>query len=333
MSIISLSERERRIIAAVGGRADLQSTELARIAQVPLQQFHRSLDRLITEGVLRKLWIIDPARLGLLRFAIYFSLRPRKVSLKQQILKGLIAAPQVVMLQEIGGEFEFEMTVLARSPLALIDFLFSLPADHSAAFVNKSVATRRSLRFYPRKYLSSRNKHAPGLVVGGELISSSVDALDDRVLTALDSNPLASRRAIARLLGLPDSTADLRIRKLMKDRVIVGATYSTSPALYGATTYKLLLFARGYSTEFRERLSKFAEAHPNVTFLIDGFGDWDYELGIEVEESQQLIAVREAVSTEFGSSLHAIKVVTRFRVLKQRGYLTNVERAQIPNRD
>lgn len=311
-----LTDNERRIMAAIGARADIPHAEVAQLTGLKPHQVRHSLARLTARRLVRRHWIIDTFRIGLPRFALYFSLNPALKHRKMQVIEKVRADPRIIVLQENGGTYDFELTALAPSHAEFLDLLDSFSGAFGGALTGKSIAARVHLVHFPRKYLAPLKSYAPGLEMGGGTAKIETDDLDIAILRSLAAEPDRSFREIARALGRPESTVSARLVRLRKEGVLAGLSYRTYPEQYGYQIYKLLITARGYDKKFRNQLLEFARAHPLCTYYTYSLGEWDFELGIESRERVNVIEVRDEVAVKFGAHVESVRVIARFKNYK-----------------
>ncbi len=316
-----LSIRERDVLATVGLSAHLSLTELAETARLPLHQFHYLIAKLSEQKIIKKAWIIDTFKLGYSRFNIFFSLGRTTKSSRAALIRMLANTPETVFFSEIGGDFDFELSVLVKDAIEFRTFMHTLAKKYGELFQSKIISIRHTMAHFSRKYLASKPLKPSYLAIGGEVTASEIDALDRSILTIIAQNPLYSRRDIARAIGHPESTVDLRFKQLLHTGIIKGALWTTDARQYGAQTFKLLLQTRGLEQTFAKDLFAFASKHPHITTYIEGIGVWDFELGVEVQEYSELCALREELYTRFGTLLHEIKVLNRFSVYQYRSFV------------
>ena len=317
MSNIKLSERERRIAAHLGTQAEVTVQQAARALRIRPHQIKYTLDRMLERGVLRKAWIFDIYRLGLNCYSIFFCLNAESTSSREKLIEAFRSAPQCVYLTELGGDFDFQLDVVEQGVEQLLGFFDSLSRSYGEPFLNKAVSIRHRVTRFSRKYLAPRYAAKCTVATGGHIAKQvEIDDLDRDILTYLTHHPHASRPEIGRALGRSSSTIELRYRRLRETGVIAGAVYSTRPEQYGAQAHVLLLFARGLTGALSKQLLGFAEQHQHVTYLVEGVGAWDFEMGVEVESYHQLVEIKEQLSQKFARDIIQTKVLTRFSVHK-----------------
>jgi DNA-binding Lrp family transcriptional regulator len=320
MDKIILLPRERDFIAAVGLCADQSVVSLARHLRVPTHQLHYTIDKLTECGVIRKVWIIDTFDLGITRFNIFFSVSGGDRRKHDQLIKRVVFSPRTVFVAEVGGDFDYELSILARRASEVGSFLRELSQYYGDIFRVHVISTRLSMIHFPRKYLSKHPSLCPRLSIGERSGMVVIDDFDIDILKGLSANPKWSIRELARQIGRAESSVDVRMKRLMREGVIKGAIWSTNSSRYGSQTFKLLVQTRGLSDARRGDMILFATKHPHVTSFIDGFGQWDIELVAEVAEYAELSRLREGLYQHFGDVILEIKLLNRFSVHRYQSF-------------
>lgn len=320
MTIMKLTERERTIIATCGLLGGSTLNELSKASGYRAHEVRYSISRLRECGAIRRAWIVDIFRLGYYRYNVFFSMRLASAKAKAAALKALAESPKTAYLSEVGGEFDFELAVVAKEPRTFAEFMRKMSAEHGDVFYSKAFSTRLSLTLFPRKYLSSRKSPVAEMALGQASETSTIDELDHQILQNLSASPDISRREIAQKLGRAESTVELRFQRLCKEKIISGAVFSTLPAAFGSQALSILIYAHGIHPKLRADLAAFAKSHSNITYFIEGLGDWDYEFGLEVEDHEQIVSLREEIYQHFGPNLVRVQVLTRLTVHKYSSY-------------
>ncbi len=314
--IRTLSRPSRRLLAQAALCADATVPELSRGLDLAAHSVRYGLRNLEERNIAKKLWVIDLFRLGWSRYNILFSIGLQTKSIKQKLLRTLCASKQCLYLTENGGDFDYELSILGRGSSDALEYLHNVSRTFGPVFLNKSVTSRSRIALFPRKYL------APGKPLKAEIDmcqtseSVEIDPHDEAILRLMAHDGNLSNREIAQKLGAASSSVDYRIRKLRERKVLLGAVFAVNNVHYGAQSYILALYSRGFDCKLSEAIYRFARAHPHCTHFIECFGAWDYELGIEVQNYEQLTSFREELGEKFADSINSMKVLARFKTHK-----------------
>jgi DNA-binding Lrp family transcriptional regulator len=221
---------------------------------------------------------------------------------------------------DLGGEYDFFVSLVARSVAEVAQFNQSLSASFGYPFSKKEVALTVRHAVFGEKVLAKDPSHYTEAFyeVGGE--SFAVDVIDQKLLAALDAGGKSSPRELSRTLGLPYSTIGYRLGRLESTGVILGSLHEVRGSLIGLTNYILLVGMKALSEERHRQFYTFAKLHPNIPHLSYEFGNWDYMLGVAVERPEQLNDVVEQIRREFAEFVGVIKSFTMFRARKVRDF-------------
>ena len=311
-----LSEKEARILACIELRANISISEVSKATGFREHTVRYTLSSLEKKEIISKSPFINLFRLGYTLHNIFFSLSSDNKRIKDSLLSELEQIPEVSWVAEFGGDFQYGIEICAFELADVKRILYDLSKKFGNIFFQKAVSTQYAAHLLPRRYLAG-NK-----VVGCPLLLKrsggivAIDERDEQILSALAKKGGESHRKLAAEIGIPLSTFELRVKKLTDSNVIAGSFYSINPELFGMSSYKLIVYAKGISSSFRDRLLEFSDNHPSLISLHECFGSWDYELGVEVETPQRVAEITQELYDEFGDDMNNIQVLSKFRTLK-----------------
>lgn len=279
-----------------------------------------ALKKLRDRGIITEVPYINICALGYSMYNIYFSISANKARNKSLLTEKLISLPEVLWLAELGSDFHYGMGLCARSIADVKRILRDLSEQVGEIFTDKAVSTQFSVTRFPRLYLSGKPSSVHPLRTFQFDEPVQVDETDNRILSALTLHGGASHSMIARYLGMPLSTLDLRLKKLEQRGVLISQFFQVSSALYGMQSYKLLIQSKGISSDFAARIRKFAAEHRYIVHLVECFGTWDYELGVEVPNAEAATSISQELFEIAESEIYTVKTLTKFRDLKLQMY-------------
>lgn len=317
---MKLSEKEGAILAAAELRAEAPIALIRKDSGYREHTIRYALKRLADRKVIVPIPFINLHTLGYTIFNLFFSIGSQKQATKTALMKAFQSSSDVLWIGEFGGEFQYGIAICGKRIGELLNLIESLSKKFQNVFFEKAVSCQFSATIYHRKYLASRRYTVAPLVCGFTKDVAEIDDLDDKILRALATFGDLSHRQLALKLQIPLSTLDLRIRKLSERGVIAGHVLAVDPSKFGVQAFKLLIYGKGISAELSTGLSRYAEAHPNVTYLIECFGTWDYEIGVEVPHAEDVTSVIQELYEQFGANINTIKLLSKFRDVKFRWY-------------
>lgn len=310
---MKLTPKEAAVLASVELNADKPIEVIRKETGLRDHTIRYHLHSLEERRIITRISYINLLALGYNHYNLFFSLASHNKKTKDELLKYLLANPSVTWLAELGAEFPIGLGVSARRIFEVHDLLNGLAQKFKGIFFEKAVATQFANVHFPRKYLSSKRHKFPLIGMHRTKVEVSIDETDRKILSGLSSLAHKSRRQLAQKLGMPLSSMELRIKKLEERGVITAHIYGVDSAKFGMQTFKLLIYSKGISREFSSELYAFAESHPRIVYLMECFGNWDYELNVEVENPEDIVGITQELYEKCGESVSSVKVLSKFR--------------------
>lgn len=314
---MKLDKKERDIIVRSSLHAEESVPELAKRCGVQQHTLRSFFERLNSQEAIRKVWAIDIFRLGWHRYELLYSVRGKG---GKELIEFFHSSSRVSFLGEVGGEFDYEVVVLAKNVGEVLDLIQDANRRCNSPFVAKSLSVQRTMNLFPRKYLSPKATKAEVISLGTNSSLANVNEKDLKILEHLGKTPDIQKQELAAQVGISRVTLDDRLKRLRKEGVLRGALFNFKASTYGSQNFKVLVSTRGILPELRESFFKFAMEHPNCTNFRDGLGEWDYAFGIEVERPEDLAGFRDKLWNSYGEHLAKVQVLSRLRILKNVSY-------------
>lgn len=147
----------------------------------------------------------------------------------------------------------------------------------------KSIGIQASHFVYGSRCLDPRAKAIEGLHYELESTSVEIDELDKRILVSLSLNAPPTLQEIARSVRAPYATVERRVKQLREAGIFVRTTALLEfPFLHH---FVVLVYTRSPSRALKEQLIRLASRTPEVFYLVECLGAWDYEVGVTVLRS------------------------------------------------
>jgi len=306
---MTLFENEKILLAQIELNAAMSVAEICKATGFRSHTVRYGITSMERRGIIRRATFIDTYPLGYVTYAVLFSLSPQSKSGKQAFLDFLVASPCVSWLAELGGDFQYAMAITVQTPSDVSKFLSSVAETFGNVLSQKSVHIRMDFTQLNRRYLADQPVSA--LSFGHTTPAVSIDNIDHKILRALSRNEFPTEREAQARLEISPSTWRNRVRRLRERGVIVGDFYQVSAERLGTQQFELLVHAN-----LSGRLLAFAKSHPRIVHFVEGIGEWDFELGVEVENAQDVVGVTEDAYEAFPDDIAALKTLPLFGTLK-----------------
>ncbi len=311
-----LSSRDGNIVAQLALHADSTMPELARRSGEKVHTVRYVLTELTRRGLLAKRWVVDLMACGWSRYEIFFSMSTATHKTRQAMVTWLCQLDMTTYLAEVGGEFDYELILLAKDAQQVKDLLADMAERFGESSFSKVVALHQRVHYFPRKYLAKRPIKAESLSLLGAKSAVVINELDHKILRALSEAPDLSQRELALRCSCAILTVQSHLQKLRERGVVRGAMFSLRTADFAAQNYIFLIYAKGFQRSFGEKLFRFSVAHAHCTNMKECFGSWDFEVGVEVSSYTELQEIKEELLETFVKEIERITLLSRFAVRK-----------------
>lgn len=311
--MVRLTTEVSRLLSASQLAANVPVPELAKKTRIKQHKIYYHLKRLLDQGTIRPWPFINTYLLGYRQFQVYFSLESHEQKEKDKLLARIRETKNVVWLAELGGAFQYGMSICAHDGDEVLKFLEDLASNLRGGFFKKAVSSVISFEQFQKKYISPADKSTTSLKIGYSPETITIDETDQKILSELYKIGTPNQQEIARRIGAPRSTIQYRLEQLEERGVIAGYTYLISGVKLGMQIYRFLVYMRGMRKGLSEEFYESCKEHPNIVTLVRCLGSWDYELGVEVSEPQQASSVLSQLHGQFGEYIHEIQLLSVFR--------------------
>ncbi|MCX6769321.1 MAG: Lrp/AsnC family transcriptional regulator, partial [Candidatus Micrarchaeota archaeon] len=144
----------------------------------------------------------------------------------------------------------------------------------------------------PRDYLlgTERRSVKKEAFFGDVLGKRKLDKLDFSILKRLAQDARAGVNEIASSIGANPNTVAFRMKKLEADGVLVGAVPQVCCQSYGYQSFQAYVETGGLDGKKRKAIGEYAASNPNIIFLIEAMGKWDFEIIYEVRSQKEIRA-------------------------------------------
>lgn len=303
-----LTERQREILAEVQLDADIPIADVAKRVRLPEFAVRRTLTLLRDQGIVDKLWYLNPFANGYGLYDILLELTPAFIPKMEKLLLFLVRSPEVEFITELSGIFSLSFTLRCRTPQEATDFLGRLSTVCPNSISAKDISTFLSLTDVPIFRSSRQSRRRAYLSFVSSESALELDSLDERILTQMRSSPDASLSRIARTLGIPATTAAYRVNTLKERGAIIGARYFVDMFRLGYSFAAHRIVLASQAPAHIEGMQSRLQALPGVYFTMRCLGRWDLVVGTVTQDSSALTKCTASIASLLGS--HALRIDT-----------------------
>ncbi len=322
---IILSDLDKKILTYIELRADATVPNIAKKLNLRTHTVYYVINKLKREGIIKKVPFINMARLGYSDYYLFFSLSSHDSSQRKELIQYLLKNQLVTWFVELGGEYQYISALYVKNTIEFSNFLLELSTRFGGLFFKKAFSLHTKSARFNRLYLFPESKRQVITTQATEDIVT-VDELDHRILSLITEYSEKSYQEIAKLLNIPFSTLYYRLQILKKKDVVGKELYFVDTTKLAVQAFELLIYTKGLNSAFSDQLFEFAEKHPHIVHFVQSIGEWDFELGIEVETMYDATRISEELYDKFGNTITTITTIPLFKQLKFKFYRSSLEK-------
>ncbi len=269
------------------GRMSLKA--IAKKSHTSSEVVRYRIARLLKEGIIKKfITLVNFSELGYVGHGVFCSFRGEKG--REAGLKLLAEHDRVYWLAEFGGGYDLAFAIMAKDTYEFYTTLNRLKEQLAGLLGAWDVAIRILLIQFPRTYLlKDEEKRGEKLPYFGKALGHrKIDGADFKILKRLSQDARLEINALASASGLPPSTVAFRLKRLEQEQVIQGYAPQIACQNYGCQSYQLFLTVDNLDEQKRSEILRYCSANPNIVFLIETLGKWNFELIYEVNSQREL---------------------------------------------
>lgn len=322
---MAFSDLDKKILTYIELQADISVPNIAKKLNLRTHTIYYVINKLEQEGIIKKVPFINMARLGYSDFYVFFSLASHDSSQRQELIQYLLKSQLVTWLVELGGEYQYISALYVKNTIEFSNFLLDVSSRFGRLFFKKAFSLHIKSARFNRTYLFPESKRQIITTQATEDIVV-VDELDHRILNSITEYSQKSHQEIAKLLGIPFSTLHYRLQTLKKRGVLGKELYFVDTTKLSIQAFELLIYTKGLDAAFSDQLFEFAKQHPHIVHFVQSIGEWDFELGIEVETMYDAARISEELYSKFGNTVTTITTIPLFKQLKFKFYRSSLEK-------
>jgi DNA-binding Lrp family transcriptional regulator len=290
----SLRENEVAVLDFVQMRENATALEIAREVGITSSKARRILDSLLQRGILHRHVHIDVYRLGYFEVDLLVKFKNNSQEFAEQFIQFCVKNENVSFLSEAGGTKDLRIGLVVRSLQEVHQFVEVTCERFNHPFSEKLVLPIMQLFVFgaPKGRGDWENRT---LRFGFTNHSYTPSPIDLEILKRLSREPNLSAQALARKLGVPNSTLAYRIRSLEDKGVIAGYRHLLDPHGKVIEHFHALVSLGGISSAARKAVHRWCVAHPNVPLYGEVHGDVDFFVCITVSRSIGAIEISRSL--------------------------------------
>jgi len=309
----NLDIKDKKLLYEMDLNARLGTSKLGKLIGLSQESTHYRLNRLKEKKVIfHNITLINFSKLGYTGYGVYARFNSIDKKSKKETIDYLIKNPNIYWVAEFGGKFDLAFAIMAKNIQEFNFFYSEITTELNEFLKDFTVSIRVELTQFPRNYLLQNKKNDKSPKFGKIEKLYILDETEEEILKVLSKNARIPVLEISEKIKKPASTISEKIKKLEKESIIQGYSSEIYCQEYEYESYQLFLNTQNLTKKNKEQLYLYCQNNPNIIFLIETVGKWNFEIIYEVKNQKQLQELIIEIRTRFQNIITNLETIVLF---------------------
>ncbi|MFH1784968.1 MAG: AsnC family transcriptional regulator [Candidatus Micrarchaeota archaeon] len=144
-----------------------------------------------------------------------------------------------------------------------------------------------------------------------------IDIKDRKILRELDMNARINIKDLARRVGLSRQVVQYRIDRMKNTGLLLGAVTVFDSAVVGQRWFRVAIQLQKITKEKKKEFISYFEKHPNVLWLGEVGGNWDFVINFVISDQFTFNQIFEKMLEDWGAFVKKYEILTYINVRDQ----------------
>jgi len=296
-----LSVKDKKILYELDLNARQTNKQIAKKVGLSEQVTGYKIKSLIQKGIINNFYIkTNSALLDYMHFKILIKLQNITNEQENNFIKEITKNKNVFWVAKLRGHFDLFFSIVAKNMEEFTKVYDNITKNYYEHILERQVNILEKAILFSRGYLL--NKEPIEKKYGGtELVK--LDEEDYKILKILSNNARLTALEISKKLNVSVDKIIYRIKKLIKNNFIVGASVNFNRKKLGINYYLILLRFQNLDNEKYNKLITLCKKHKHVLYISKTIGSHDIEIETEVFNEEELDNLIKQIKDSFFNEL------------------------------
>jgi len=263
---MKLKETDYKLLSYLYHSYNEPLSKIAKATKLSRDQVEYRLNKYLKEGLIRKFFpVFDYGKLGYSVFVILL-LEFEIPKMAEDFSKNLSKSKNCITYGKVYGKYDLWLECIFKNEKELNEFIFKLFENENNFIINYVLIKPQFAELYPLKFFNYSYKE--DYLPFSEQKKARLDKTDLKILKILSENARTKLIEIADKTGISAELALYRIKRLKKEKIILGNRIQFDMSLLGYFFVNVLINFRNFSEKNKEEIKLFAKNSKNINSLI-----------------------------------------------------------------
>ena len=313
---VKLDLKDRKLLFALDFHARMPNSVLAKKIGLSKQGVDNKIRNLMKKGVITGFYpLINLTKLGAIYGRIFLSTQNLTKEKEQEIHDFLKNDPRFKWVIIGEGNYDLFFGVWTKSLAEFKSIVDEVVSRYSFYIKeNKESILIKLTHFQNRFFLDT--KETEEIIMLGEEEKVSIDETDKAILMELTKNARIPTAEISRRINVPRKVVSYRIKRMEKNKIILGYRPSVNNNLLGYTQYKILFHFANATEQEVKRLKQYLKELPEVIYFVEELGICDLDIEIMLKSTQDFFNFMNNIKYQFPTLIKEYETLIFVNTLK-----------------
>ena len=282
---LKLDKKDKKILYELDLNSRISYVDLAKKLKTSKQVIKYRIDRLEKSGLIKRYTCyINYRRLGYTLFRIQIKLKKITKEQKEELIFFLTKLDPVIDVHMVGGHWNLVVGFVAKEMTEFYSAWQKIMLKYHKQIKEHQIGFYIDYHSYTKSYLINReDKSKVRILAGGK---SSSDEFDLKILKSIQINARKTILNISKEVNLAPKSVRNRLKRLEKEKVIIGYALLLNYAMLGLHFYKVEMNSSDYSK--LDLIKDFCHKHRNIIYCNTIYGVNMIEFGAHISSVMEL---------------------------------------------
>ncbi len=301
----NLDLKDKKLLHELDCNCRRSFNQLAKKVGLSKNSISYRIDNLRKEGIIKSFnTIIDIGKLGYINFRLYFNLQNASLKKEMEIIEFLRKKESVIWLGSMEGLYNIGAIIVTKSITEMNSLWEELFSKYINYFGERSFTIITKSTYFSRAYLLGGVKTIEEIENSILPTKVDLDSIDEKLIKILSTDSRAQIIDISKSLKLSPKTIISHLRKLEKEKIIVGYRTFFDVEKLGYEYFKISFILMNVSKEKEKEFRNYIITHPNIIYQEEVLGGGDFEIDLEVLNTKELNTVIREIKSKFGDIIN-----------------------------
>lgn len=307
---LPLDLKDRKILFELDRDSRASFSQIAKKVGLSKEVVNYRVSNLQKNGVIENFFtVIDVLKVGYLPVRVILRFGNSTPELEKEMVDSLLSNPNVAWAVSVQGNWDLNFIFWAESIAQFNAFWKAFLQNYRPFIEEKWISFFTGVYNFHKAFLleKSVDENQPFFVGGSNGVKP--DSADAKILSEISKNARIPLIELANKAGLSEKVVHYRLKRLIKEKVILGFRVRLDLNKIGFLYYKLHLTLKNASQKRYNALVEFCRFHPNVVYIDELIGGADFEMELNVKSNEQFREILTEIRHSFADIIRNFEVL------------------------